>query len=113
MGFHPQTTAVFGMLAAKDLAGVISAVRSRVDRWNVATLPGPRGASAAALRAELLRNGVMPETIRSFDDVGAALGAARAEAHEADRITVFGSFLTVGAAIDALKRGATVAARHG
>ncbi|HEX9301168.1 MAG TPA: bifunctional tetrahydrofolate synthase/dihydrofolate synthase [Casimicrobiaceae bacterium] len=113
MGFHPQTTAVFGMLADKDIAGVISAVRSRVDRWNVATLPGPRGASAAALRAELLRNGVMPETIRSFDDVGAALGAARAEAHEADRIAVFGSFLTVGAAIDALKRGATVAARHG
>jgi dihydrofolate synthase/folylpolyglutamate synthase len=51
--------------------------------------------------------------IRTFDDVGAALAAARGEAGEADRIAVFGSFLTVGAAIEALKRGATVAARHG
>ncbi len=113
MGFHPQTTAVFGMLADKDIAGVIDAVRSRIDRWHVATLPGPRGASAATLQALLLRSGVAPESIRAFDDVGTALRAARDEAGETDRITAFGSFLTVGAALAALKPGATVAARHG
>ncbi len=113
MGFHPRTTAVFGMLADKDIAGVVSAVRSRIDHWHVASLPGPRGASAAMLHAVLLRSGVPPPRVRAFDDVGAALRAASGEAGEADRIAVFGSFLTVGAALAALKPGATVAARHG
>ena len=47
-GRFPQTIAVFGMLADKDIDGVIAAMRARVDRWHVAPLPGPRGASAAA-----------------------------------------------------------------
>ena len=55
MGFHPQTTAVFGMLADKDIDGVIAAVGSRIDRWYVATLPGPRGATGDALRARSRR----------------------------------------------------------
>ena len=48
MGFFPETFAVFGMLADKDVRGVIAAVATRIDRWFVATLPGPRGATAAA-----------------------------------------------------------------
>jgi dihydrofolate synthase/folylpolyglutamate synthase len=50
MGYFPETIAVFGMLADKDIAGVIAALAARVDRWFVATVPGPRGASADALR---------------------------------------------------------------
>ena len=113
MGFHPRTTAVFGMLADKDIAGVVDAVRTRIDRWYAVTLPGPRGASAAALRDKLLRAGVAATAIEAFDDVGTAVRAAREHAGEADRIIVFGSFLTVGAAIKALQPGATVATRHG
>ncbi len=113
MGFHPQTTAVFAMLADKDIAGVVEAVRARIDRWHVATLPGPRGATAAMLHVVLVRSGVPPDKISVFDDVGAALRAASSAAGEADRIIVFGSFLTVGAALAALKPGATVAAKHG
>jgi dihydrofolate synthase/folylpolyglutamate synthase len=99
MGFHPETIAVFGMLADKDVAGVIDAVRPRIDRWFVVTLPGARGATALELRAALLAAGVDVAQVRTFDDVAAALATARAAAGEADRIVVFGSFLTVAAAM--------------
>ena len=99
MGYHRQTTAVFGMLADKDIAGVVAVLRGAVDRWHVATLPGPRGASGEALAAVLRADGIAPEAIRRFDDVAAAYTAARESAGEADRIIVFGSFLTVAAAL--------------
>jgi len=101
MGFHPRTFAVFGMLADKDIAGVVAAIAPRIDRWYLATLPGPRGAGAAVLQAVLQRAGVAPDAVRAFDDVAAAVAAARGDADEADRIIVFGSFLTVAAAMDA------------
>ena len=99
MGRFPQTIAVLGILADKDLGGVIDAMRGRIDRWFVATLPGPRGASAAQVVAALVEAGVAREATRTFDDVGSAFAAARAAASEADRIIIFGSFLTVAAAL--------------
>jgi dihydrofolate synthase/folylpolyglutamate synthase len=76
-------------------------------------LPGPRGAGAGTLAAQLERAGIAPTAIHTFDDVGSALRAARDEAGEADRIIVFGSFLTVGAALAASRPGATATQRHG
>jgi dihydrofolate synthase/folylpolyglutamate synthase len=111
MGFHPRTIAVLGMLADKDVGGVVRALSPRVDRWHVATLPGARGAGAPLLRERLLEAGVDAGAIRAFDDVASALAAAKGEADDADRIIVFGSFLTVGAALAALRAGAT--ATHG
>ena len=99
MGFHPQTLAVFGIMADKDIDAVIAALKPRVDRWLVATLPPPRGATAMLLRRHLERAGVVADAIRTFDDAGAAYRAAREIAAEADRIIVFGSFLTVAAAL--------------
>lgn len=104
MGYFPTTIAVLGMLADKDVAGVIAQARARVDRWHVATLPGPRGAGAAFLRDALVAAGVAPAAIRAFDGVAQALAAARDAAGEADRIVVFGSFLTVAAALSAPAR---------
>jgi dihydrofolate synthase/folylpolyglutamate synthase len=103
MGYHPRTTAVFGMLADKDIAGVIAAVGPRIDRWHVAALPGPRGASGDALQARLAAAGVAAAAIRAFPDVATAYRAALDDATEADRIVVFGSFLTVAAAMAALR----------
>jgi dihydrofolate synthase/folylpolyglutamate synthase len=113
MGYFPETLAVFGMLADKDIAGVIAAVEARIDRWFVATLPGTRGASAAQLAALLAHAGVAPRAVRMFDDVASGVAAAREAADEADRIVVFGSFLTVAAALAASKPGTAQATRHG
>lgn len=104
MGRFARTIAVFGILADKDVAGVIAAMKARIDRWFVASLQGPRGTDAAELRQELAGAGVAAGAIRTFDDVAAAFAAARDEAGEADRIIVFGSFLTVAAALAAAKR---------
>jgi len=113
MGYHPQTLAVFGMLADKDIRGVIAAVRARIDRWFVATLPGPRGTGAAALARELAGAGIPADSVRAFDDVAAAVFAAQGECGETDRIIIFGSFLTVGAALAALRSGSAPVQRHG
>jgi dihydrofolate synthase/folylpolyglutamate synthase len=112
MGHFPETLAVFGMLADKDVRGVIAAMAARVDHWFVATLPGARGATAEAIRAELAQAGVAARAVRTFDEIGSAFAAAREEADEADRIVVFGSFLTVAAALAAAKPG-TGALHHG
>jgi dihydrofolate synthase / folylpolyglutamate synthase len=99
MGWRERALAVFGMLADKDIAGVVRAMQPRIDRWFIASLPGPRGATSATLSATLAAAGVPASSIRTFDTVTAALAAAREEAGEADKIVVFGSFLTVAEAM--------------
>jgi dihydrofolate synthase / folylpolyglutamate synthase len=99
MGLYPRTLAVFGIMADKDIDGVIAALRLRVEEWYVATLPPPRGATADALRSRLASVGVAPGAIRTFADPACAYRAARGSIGEADRIIVFGSFLTVAAAL--------------
>lgn len=103
MGYHPATHAVFGMLADKDIEGVAAAMKGRVDRWFVAPLPGPRGASAALIAEALKRAGVAEGAIRIESDVESAWRAALAAAGEADRIVAFGSFLTVAAVLSAAR----------
>jgi dihydrofolate synthase/folylpolyglutamate synthase len=104
MGFHPRTIAVFGIMSDKDIDAVIAPLIPRVDRWEVATLPPPRGSSADALRQRLQDAGVAPGAVREYVDPAAAYRAAREEAAEADRIIVFGSFLTVAAVLAARER---------
>ena len=106
MGYHARTIAVLGMLGDTDIGGVIDALRGRVDRWHVATLPPPRGADASALAGALERAGVAVSDIVRHDDVPAAWHAAGGAAGETDRIVAFGSFLTV-AAVLAVERAAT------
>jgi dihydrofolate synthase / folylpolyglutamate synthase len=104
MGYHPQTIAVFGMFADKDIAGVAAAVNSRIDRWFIAPLPGPRGAPADVMRDVLVAAGVERSALRIFADIASAYAAAKEAVGETDRIVVFGSFLTVAAVLAATKR---------
>jgi dihydrofolate synthase/folylpolyglutamate synthase len=104
MGFHPRTIAVFGIMADKDVVAVIAALLPRIDRWKVATLPPPRGATAATLARSLNEAGVASGAVSEYGDPAAAYQAAREEAMEADRIVVFGSFLTVAAVMATRER---------
>jgi len=107
MGFHPQTFAVFGMYADKDIGSVIDAMKTRVDRWYVAGLPGARGAPSLTIVAKLRSAGVAQAAIHAFDSIASAYRAACDVASDADRIIVFGSFLTVAAALDVNRAGET------
>jgi dihydrofolate synthase/folylpolyglutamate synthase len=82
------------------VAGVVEAMAPVVDVWFAASLPPPRGLSAAAL-GDLVEAavGVRPA---EFGTVAQACAAAQAEAVDGDRIVVFGSFLTVGPGLTAL-----------
>ena len=104
MGYYARTFAVFGMLADKDIDAVVRALAPRIDRWYVAPLPGPRGASAERLVSALAGAGVDAQAIRRFDDIPNAFDAARSDVHDTDRIAAFGSFLTVAAVIEAARR---------
>ena len=93
-GFASDTHAVFGMLRDKDISGVVREIAPRITRWHLASLGGPRGASAAELAAILAREGVRTP-IGQHASVASAYAAAKEAAHENDKILVFGSFLTV------------------
>lgn len=95
MGFYPETWAVFGVFGDKDVEGIASLLRDRIDHWLLASLPGPRGLSADALRVRLENAGIT-EAVECFDAPVEAFAAARANAGESDRIVAFGSFVTVG-----------------
>jgi dihydrofolate synthase/folylpolyglutamate synthase len=94
MGFHPETFAVFGIMADKDIAGVIGAMKSRVTQWLLCSLPGPRAASAARI-AQILDEEGMEAPVRVYASASDAFIDARNQAGENDRIVAFGSFLTV------------------
>ncbi len=93
-GFYPATWAVFGMLADKDIAGVVAAVKHRIDHWLPCSLSGPRAASAEQLAAILETVGV-GTPLPHFATPAEAYRHAKEAAGEGDRILVFGSFLTV------------------
>ena len=93
-GYAPETIAVFGMLRDKDIAGVVRAVAPRITKWNLATLPGPRGADSAFLSEVFFQLKIKTPVVK-HETVPAALAAAKKEARENDKIVVFGSFLTV------------------
>jgi dihydrofolate synthase/folylpolyglutamate synthase len=101
-GFAPETYAVCGMLRDKDIAGVLRELAPRVTQWHLASLPGPRGATAEELAAQLTK-----ESVHKFPTPAAALAAALERASENDKIVVFGSFLTVGEAMTWLKNNKT------
>lgn len=92
-----NTYAVFGMLADKDIAGVVTAMAEVVDVWLVADLAVPRSATVDTLHTELTKAGI--SQIVTMDSIEAAWLFACEHALENDRICVFGSFYTVAAVL--------------
>ena len=99
MAYFPTTHAVFAMLKDKDIGAVVYAVKGRIDDWHIAPLPGPRGVDIETLATALATAGVKDRAIHRHASVAEAYAAARKLAAEADRIVVFGSFLTVAQAL--------------
>jgi dihydrofolate synthase/folylpolyglutamate synthase len=93
------TSAVFGMLRDKDIAGVVRVLAKHIDQWFVCTLPPPRGAQASELARVLRQAGV--DAVREFENPVKAYAAACSGAAENDRIVAFGSFHTVADVIAA------------
>ncbi len=102
MGFFDRTHAVVGMLGDKDIRGALEPLKDMVDFWHAATLDGPRGTRAESLAA-VITAGRLGGEIICHDSPQVAMQAAKGQAAESDRILVFGSFLTVAGALEALR----------
>lgn len=98
MGFFPYTYAVFGAMSDKDVSGILSHLKDKIDHWYFCDLPLPRAASAESLASALGAAGFVAgdeRSIRCFGTPSEAYAAAWDRVGENDRIIVFGSFLTV------------------
>jgi dihydrofolate synthase/folylpolyglutamate synthase len=95
-----RTHAIYGALSDKDVAGVLGALGSRIDRWHLASLQAdtPRGLSAAAL-VERLHHALPQASFDTYADVSGALIGARAQAQPGERILAFGSFFVASAVL--------------
>lgn len=96
-----STLAVVGMMSDKALAECLRPLLATVDRWHVADLPPPRGASAADL-CRILKQLAAQSVVETHGDIESAFASARAAAAAEDRIVVFGSFVGVGAIMQQL-----------
>ncbi|MDH1671176.1 bifunctional tetrahydrofolate synthase/dihydrofolate synthase [Stutzerimonas stutzeri] len=93
--------AVFGLLADKDLTGVLDTLAPSISDWAVAPLPTPRTQSATQLAQALLERGA---SVSEYATIEQALDAQCARAESVDEILVFGSFYCVAAALEWLEQ---------
>jgi len=95
-----RTIAVFAAMADKDVAGLIDPFIAVVDQWIVTRADSERGASEELLLELLLERHARNVSAQPF--VAEACRNARDLAVAGDRVLVFGSFYTVGPAMEAV-----------
>ena len=99
-----RTLAVCGILGDKDIEGIVAALDGQIGRWIAVGLESARALPPAELALRISRAGAA--SVHASADVAAGLEQARAEMQPDDRAVVFGSFLTVGPALEWLGAGA-------
>jgi dihydrofolate synthase/folylpolyglutamate synthase len=92
-----RTIAVAGVLADKDAVGIVAALSGCIDEWILCSTDGARALSAADLAGRLAPHVPGAELCATVVD-GCELAARRASPR--DRVVVFGSFHTVGPALE-------------
>jgi dihydrofolate synthase/folylpolyglutamate synthase len=98
-----RTIAVCGILGDKDIDGIAGALRGSFDAWIIVGLQSARAVPVNALAERLAKMGVT--VAGTAADVAAGCETAQTTARAGDRIVVFGSFLTVGPALEWLQAG--------
>ena len=96
-----RTWIVFAAMRDKDLKGVVEPFAASATGWFVARASTDRGATGEELA--MLLESLGAAHVHVAADVAAACAQARAAAEPADRVVVYGSFHTVGAALEALR----------
>jgi dihydrofolate synthase/folylpolyglutamate synthase len=94
-----RTVAICGILGDKDIRGITATLAGEIDAWIPVTLAGPRAVSADQIAQQLPANA---SVLMRAGGVAEACRAARSATRPQDRVLVFGSFLTVGPALEFL-----------
>jgi dihydrofolate synthase/folylpolyglutamate synthase len=98
-----RTLAVCGILGDKDVEGIVGALAREIDQWIAVGLSGSRALPAGELASRI--SGAGAESVLAAASVAEGLEQARAVMGPEDRAVVFGSFLTVGPALERLGAG--------
>jgi dihydrofolate synthase / folylpolyglutamate synthase len=101
-GVRRRTIAVCGILGDKDIDGIAALLRESFDEWLVAGLEGARAVAPEELAARLRQCGA--NVVATAASVEVACVLAEQHGRAGDRIVVFGSFLTVGPALEWLEK---------
>ena len=99
-----RITAVVGMLADKDVQGIVEPLSNLVDSWIAVPVAGSRAEPAAALAKKIANYSLKPCLI--VDAITDALEFADRRAAQDDMILVTGSFYAVGPALEWLQENA-------
>ena len=97
-----RTIAVLGILGDKDIQGVLREVSGSFDAYIVAGLGGQRALTAHALADRVTLAG--QRVLAVVDNVADACETAANTVRPGDRVVVFGSFMTVGPALEWLRK---------
>lgn len=101
-----RTLAVFGALGDKDLPGMVQAMAGQVSAWYVAAPQAERAASVERLAAAVQAGA--GTGARTFASLADAWRQALADARQADRILVFGSFYTAAEILSLASNGESI-----
>lgn len=99
-----RTIGVCSILGDKDVEGIGAALKECIDEWIVCGVSSPRALSAEMLAERLRAVGI--SNAQEARDVAEACKVAERVSRDGDRVIVFGSFLTVAAALEYLDSGA-------
>ncbi len=91
------STAVFGAMNDKDIAGIARPLDRCFDHWIAVSLPGPRGMTGPVL-ANTLSSAAVTGSVETVESPPVALQRALDRSGNHGRVVVFGSFHTVAAA---------------
>ncbi len=97
-----RTLAVLAMLEDKSISEALAAIDKQIDYYYLASLEGSRALSADDLK-QRVQETLRDDKLSTERTVQQAINRAIAEAEKYDRIVIFGSFLTVSAAIEQLQ----------
>ena len=97
-----RTIAVCGIVGDKDIEGVARILTPHIHHWIVTGLNSPRALSAEQLGQRIASVGAAVAGKEST--VAEACELARSEARPGDRVIVFGSFSTVGPALEWIEK---------
>ncbi|MDT8409871.1 MAG: folylpolyglutamate synthase/dihydrofolate synthase family protein [Wenzhouxiangellaceae bacterium] len=95
--------AVFSALQDKNVEGIVQALAGVIDHWYVAGLEAPRGLSGPGL-VKRMRTAGVGGRLEALKSVAEALARARTGCGPQDCVIVFGSFMTVAAAVEVITK---------
>ncbi len=98
---HGKISAIFSILADKDIAGVVEELAMHMDEWHLVPLAGYRAISIESLAEKIQAAGVQA-SIHQHPDFQTAWNDILSSASKDDRVVAFGSFLVVSGMLEIL-----------